>query len=159
MNAELPGTRPLIVFCGPVQVHVGYGAATLLLRGREASAPDHRRGEFSEIAFAAARAAPMPAVLRDARVIGPAQGSGDATGLRRYRIEAALEGDAAGVVAWSAEVLARSVQLHREAGMALFGAVRPPRLSRSRRLLWLALLLVLRLPGATRIVERFRGGT
>ena len=151
MNADAPGAQPLIVFRGPVTVHSGRGAATLLLRGYEASGPDRRGREHTEFVFAAAQTPALPAVLRDARVFGPAPGPGSGDALRRYRIEAGIN--------WSAEVLARSVQLHRARARAFFGAVPPPRLSLSRRLGWLVLLSVLRLPGAARIVERIRGTT
>jgi hypothetical protein len=90
-------------------------------------------------------------------VVGPKKGLASADALHRYRIEAVVETGVDAEVPWSAEVLARSVQLHREAALAFFGAVAPPRLPRSRRLFWLLLLFVLRVPGVTRLVERFRG--
>jgi hypothetical protein len=158
VNAQFPGTRALIEFRGPVQVRGGCGAVTLLMRGCEAPAPERRRREFTELAFAAAHAEPLPAVLRDARVFGPEQGPDLSPGRFRYRIEAAGCG-ADGRIAWSAEVLAASVQLHREAASAFFGAVPPPHLPLTRRFGWLALLSVLRVPGAMRIVQRFRGTT
>jgi hypothetical protein len=136
------------VFHGPVQVRAGRGAVTLLLRGCEAPATDRRR-EFTELAFAAAQAAPLPAVLHEVRVFASDRG--------HYRIEALRAAGMNAQIPYSTVVLARSVQLHRESGQALFGAVPPPRLPRSRRLLWLALLNVLRLPGATQLVERMRG--
>jgi hypothetical protein len=157
VNAHEPAGRPLIEFRGPVQVHGGCGAATLLLRGREALTPDRGRREFTELAFAAAQAEALPPVLRDARVFGPAPGS--SPGLGRYRIEAALEGGAAGSIPWSAEVLANSVQLHREAALSFFGAVPPPRLPLARRIGWLVLLFALRVPGAMRMLQRLRGST
>lgn len=158
MNAPDPAPRPLIVFCGPVQVRGGCGAATLLLRGCETAAPDRRRREFTELVFAAAHAEPLPAVLCDARVFGPEPGPDAGADRARYRIEAVLEGTA-GRSAWSAEVLARSVQLHREDAVAFYGAVPPPRLPLTRRLGWPVLLCVLRVPGALRIVQRIRGRT
>ena len=159
MNAEFPGARPLVAFRGPVTVRRGHGAATLLLRGCEAASPDRRGCDYTELAFAAADAGTLPAVLRDARVFGPATGQYSPPGRHRYRIEAAPEGGALGPDGWSVELLARSVQLHREAGRAFFGAVRPPRLPFARRFGWLVLLWVLRLPGAAQILERLRGRT
>jgi hypothetical protein len=159
MNAEAPGARPLVAFRGPVSVRRGHGAATLLLRGHEATAPDRRGRDPIELAFAAADVGALPALLRDVRVFGPEPGQPGSTGRQRFRIEAALEAGASGRDAWSAEVLARGAQLHREAGRAFFGAVRPPSLPLTRRCGWFVLLWVLRLPGAARLVERLRGRT
>jgi hypothetical protein len=137
-------------------VQAGCGAVTLLLRGREALGPDSRRSEFSELAFAAAQVPTLPPELLDARVFGP----GDPAGTRRrYRIEAAGGASGPAGAVWSTEVLARSVQVHREAGRALFAAVAPAHVPAARRLGWLALLWLLRLPAAVRILQRFRGAT
>jgi hypothetical protein len=159
VNGATPSGQPLIEFRGPVTVHGGRGAVTLLLRGCERSVPDGRAGEFTEFVLAGAHAEALPAILRDARVFGPGPGATGGQGLRRYRIEAAIDGGARSAVPWSAEVLARSVQLHREAARAFYRAVPPPHLPFLRRLGWLLLLSALRLPGAARIVERIRGAT
>jgi hypothetical protein len=157
VSGEVPAAQPLVAFHGPVTVRSGCGAVTLLLRGRESA--DRRGREYAELAFADAQATALPARLRDARVLGPEPGFPSADGRRRYRIEATVAGAAAAPVRWSADVRARSVQLHREDARVFFGAVPPPRLSLARRLGWPVLLAVLRLPGAARIVERIRGTT
>jgi len=147
LNADLPAERPLIRILGSVQVDHGCGAATLLLRGRD----------NTELVFAAAQSGALPASLRDVRVFGSEPGLEPASELRRFRIEAATDDDAATGVAFSTEVLARSVQLHRSAAREFYGAVPPPRLPRLRRLGWPALLWALRVPGAARLLARLRG--
>ncbi len=137
-------------------MQAGCGAVTLLLRGREALGPDSRRSEFSELAFAAAQVPALPLELLDARVFGPGDPAGNR---RRYRIEAARGASGPAGAVWSTEVLARSVQVHREAAQALIAAVAPPRVPVARRLGWLALLSLLRLPGAKRLLQRIRGAT
>ncbi len=137
-------------------MQAGCGAVTLLLRGREALGPDSRRSEFSELAFAAAQVPMLPPELLDARVFGP----GDRAGApHRYRIEATLDAAGSAGALWSTELLARSVQVHREAAQALIAAVPPPRVPMARRFGWLALLWLLRMPIMVRIVERIRGAT
>ena len=159
MNAEVTAAPQLVAFRGPVTVRRGPGAATLLLSGCEVAAP-HRHGcDSTELAFAVAEVGALPAVLRDARVFGPLADGNDPPGRRRYRIEASAADGGSAPDGWSAELLARGMQRHRAAGRAFFGAVPPPRLPFGRRFGWLLLLSVLRLPGATRIIERLRGRT
>jgi len=52
---------------------------------------------------------------------------------------------------------ARSVQLHRDAAAAFYGAVPPPRVPLKMRLGWTLLLSVLRIPGAGALLGRLRG--
>jgi hypothetical protein len=159
MSAETAAVGRLVAFRGPVTVRRGPGAATLLLRGRDAAAPDQRDDDYTELAFAVADAGALPAVLRDARVYGPLAGQNDPPGRLRYRIEASAGAGASTPDGWSTELLARGVQRHRGAGQAFFGAVPPPRLPFGRRCGWLLLLWVLRVPGAARVIERLRGRT
>ncbi len=55
------------------------------------------------------------------------------------------------------DLAARSLQLHRDVARAFFGAVLPPRVPFGRRLGWAALLALLRIPGAERLLLRLRG--
>jgi hypothetical protein len=159
MSPQPAGAPQLVAFRGPVTVRRGPGAATLLLRGCEAAAPDRGVGQHTELAFAVADARALPAVLRDVRVFGPLAGGNDPPGRLRYRIEATAGAGGSTPEGWSAELLARGVQRHREAGRAFFAAVPVPRLPFGRRFGWLLLLWVLRLPGAARIIQRLRGRT
>ena len=70
------------------------------------------------------------------------------SGARRFRLQSReLQLDLA----------ARSLQLHRDVSRAFFGAVPPRRVPVGRRLGWTALLALLRIPGAERLLLRLRG--
>ncbi len=119
---------------------------------------------------------PLPAQLHDVRVRQIAPSPAPMTGRSAATTAAATAGTAAtaataataGTAATAAaattyriearegsfELRARSVQWHRDAGAAFFGAVPTPPVPRAARLGWSLLLGVLRLPGAARLLRR-----
>jgi hypothetical protein len=139
--------RELIAFAGPVQCERAQGAVNLVLRGSARVTQDARAGA-SEVLFSDASAVALPADLRDARVIALADESGSAP--RHFRIESPE---------LQLELQARSAQLHRDSAAAFFGGVPPPRVPLRLRLGWWLLLTALRIPGAGRLLGRFRGST
>jgi hypothetical protein len=139
--------RELIAFAGPVQCERAPGAVNLVLRGSARVTQGGHAGA-SEVLFSDASAVALPADLRDARVISLADESG--SGPRRFRIESPE---------LQLDLQARSAQLHRDSAAAFFGAVPPPRVPLRLRLGWWLLLTLLRIPGAGRLLGRFRGST
>ncbi len=150
-------TRELIAFAGPVQCEPAHGAINLVLRGMARATQGPRCG-LTEVLFSGASAVALPLELRDARVIemaaeleaAPAPAPAAGVALRRFRIESPEV---------RLELQARSAQLHRDAAVAFFGAVPPPRVPLRLRLGWSLLLTVLRIPGAEALVRKFRGST
>jgi hypothetical protein len=151
LSAIDPSTRELIAFAGPVQCEQAAGAVNLVLRGN-ARAPSGPHAGLTEALFSDARAAAVPAALRDVRVIELPSAAATVPGppLRRFRIDSAQ---------LQLELQARSVQLHRDAAAAFYGAVPPPRVPLRLRLGWSLLLAALRLPGAAALVRKIRGST
>jgi hypothetical protein len=137
--------RELVAFAGPVQCERAPGAINLVLRGLARATPG-RRSTASEVLFSGASSVVLPADLRDARVIALAGGADGAP--RRFRIESPE---------LRLELQARSAQLHRDAAMAFFGAVPPPRVPLRLHLGWWLLLTALRIPGTAALVRKIRG--
>lgn len=138
----------LFAFRGSVAVGHGEGAATVWLRGCNASSPADSRDQ-TELIFAAASAASLPSTLVDAQVSElPPLPSQDPR-LRRYEISAGP---------WSAQLQARALHYHRDVAAAFYQAVPPPRVPLMRRLIIGMLLAVLRVPGAAALLRRLRGG-
>jgi hypothetical protein len=138
-----PVPRELVAFAGPVQCEHVAGAVNLVLRGYE-RAPGSASGGVTELLFSDATDVALPAGLHDIRVLElPAVAAP-----RRFRIGSS-----------GLELQARSVQLHRDAAAAFYGAVPPPRVPLRTRLGWLLLLSVLRIPGADALVRKLRGST
>jgi len=142
--------RELIAFDGVVECRREQGAINLTLRGFELrSAPPAGR-IAAEVLFAAATApglAGLPAQLHEVRVF--AASAAEAPITQRILLSARE---------LQLELAAHSVQLHRDAARAFFGAVPPARVPLPRRLGWNLLLLALRLPGAERVLAQLRGG-
>lgn len=157
MRALDSSTRELIAFAGPVQCEAAHGAINLVLRGIARATQGPRCG-LTEVLFSGASAVALPLELRDARVIemaaeleaAPAPAPAAGVAPRRFRIESPEV---------RLELQARSAQLHRDAAVAFFGAVPPPRVPLRLRLGWSLLLTVLRIPGAEALVRKFRGST
>ena len=151
MSALDSSRRELIAFAGAVQCEQAAGAVNLVLRGY-ARAPQGARAGLTEVLFSDASAVALPATLRDARVIELAAGALAATASgvvpRRVRIESPE---------LQLELQARSVQLHRDAAAAFYGALPPLRVPLRLRLGWALLLWLLRIPGAAPVVRKLRG--
>lgn len=136
--------NPMLQFEGPVECAPGSGAVTLTLRGRERS-----RGRADVTAlFAGASSssglAGLPTRLHDVLLSGGAA----ASGTHQVRLQSReLQRD----------LVCRSVQLHREAGIPFFSAVPPVAVPAARRLGWTVLLWVLRIPGAAGLLAALRG--
>lgn len=158
--SAVPPLRELIAFDGVVECRREQGAINLTLRGSELrSAPPAGR-IAAEVLFAAATldatagsdaAAPglaaLPAQLHDVRLLTAS--AAEAPSTRRILLSARE---------LQLELSAHSVQLHRDAARAFFGAVPPARVPLPRRLGWALLLLALKLPGAERVLAQLRGG-
>lgn len=136
----------MIAFAGAVQCGVPAGAVNLVLRGYP-RITQGARGELTEVLFSEVGALELPGDLRDARVIELPAIAGAP---QRYRIESPE---------LQLELRARSVQLHRDAAAAFFGAVPPPRVPLHIRLGWALLLTLLRIPGADALVGKLRGSS
>jgi hypothetical protein len=151
LSATDPITDELVAFTGPVQCEQAAGAVNLVLRGY-AGAPSGLHPGLTEVLFSDASAAAVPDALRDARVIELLAAAAPAPGpaLRRFRIDSAQ---------LQLELQARSVQLHRDAAAAFYGAVPPLRVPLRLRLGWSLLLAALRIPGAAALLRKIRGST
>jgi hypothetical protein len=149
LSTPASSSGELIAFAGPVQCEQAAGAVNLVLRGY-ARAPSGPHAGLTEALFSDASALVLPAALIDARVIElpAAAATAIAAAPRRFRIESAQ---------LQQELQARSVQLHRDAAAAFYGAVPPPRVPLRLRLGWSLLLAVLRIPGADALVRKIRG--
>ena len=148
MSAASP-RRLLIAFDGTVECRLEAGAINLTLRGFERhGGPAGFRSAAEALFASAATLAPegmgaLPPRLREVRIFELAE----ALGARRFLIRAQ---------GLQLELACRSLQLHRDAG----GSARkkaPPRVPLNRRLGWTLLLLLLRLPGAERLLAQLRG--
>jgi hypothetical protein len=140
--------RELIAFDGAVECRVETGAVTVMLRGfeRSGAAPGSRTAAQAMIAGSSATE-PMralPARLHEVHLFELAA----APGARRLLLSAREI---------QLELACRSLQVHRDVGRVFFGAVPPPRVSLKRRLGWTVLLLILRIPGAGRLLAQLRG--
>ena len=120
---------------------VSAGAISLVLSGCEA-------GSGAQVLFSGAAAVALPAGLADARITALEVDAGAAPGERRWRIDSPQ----AALI-----VHARALQVHRDAAVAFYRAVPPPRVPWRLRWGWAALLWALRLPGAARLLTRRRG--
>jgi len=159
LSAPDSSARELIAFAGAVQCEHSDGAVNLVLRGRgRRSASGGLPAAVTEVLFSDASAVALPSGSRDLRVselsapdgVQPAPGerSGGRGVARWFRI------DGAGL---QLTLQARSVQLHRDAAAAFYGAVSPPHVPLKLRLGWTLLLSVLRIPGAGALLGRLRG--
>ena len=146
MSSPASNPRELVAFAGAVQCEVPAGAVNLVLRGYPRTTQGGR-GELTEVLFSEVGALELPGDLRDARVIELAAIAGAP---QRYRIESPEV---------QLELRARSVQLHRDAAAAFFGALPPPRVPLHLRLGWALLLTLLRIPGADVLVGKLRGSS
>jgi hypothetical protein len=153
LSAPEPSPRELIAFAGAVQCEHSVGAVNLVLRGYSSANRGPHKG-ITEVLFSDATALALPSGLRDLRVseLPPPDGAPPVTdergAVRCFRI------DSAGL---QLSLQARSVQLHRDAAAAFYGAVPPPRVPQRLRLGWALLLLVLRIPGAGTLLGKLRG--
>jgi len=154
--------RELIALAGPVQCEQPAGAVNLVLRGQAAVVPGAARDSsagLTEVLFSDATEVTLPAGLHDVRVfemsgepvpalapvasLAPAY----ADAVRHFRLQGPQ---------LQLELHARSVQMHRDAATAFYGAVPPPRVPLRLRLGWSLLLSALRLPGAVALMRRLR---
>jgi hypothetical protein len=127
-----PGRSSLMLeFQGPVQTQATTGAVNLVLRGRW-------RDCDTEVLFAGATPNTVPPTLREVRLME--LGTGVATP-RQFRLDSTDT---------RLELRARSVQVHRAVGAALFTAVPPARVPLRLRAGWSLLLsaLILRAGGS-----------
>jgi len=157
--------RELIALAGPVQCEQPAGAVNLVLRGQVAVVPGAARDSsagLTEVLFSDATEVTLPAGLHDVRVfemsgepvpalapvasLAPAY----ADAVRHFRLQGPQ---------LQLELHARSVQMHRDAATAFYGAVPPPRVPLRLRLGWSLLLSALRLPGAVALIRKLRGST
>ena len=143
----------LIAFQGPVQCRPPGATALLCLSGREACASS-AHGSEAELLFSALGSLDeLPAALRTAvtlhevRVLECSTAPRAGTAARQYRIDAREGGF---------ELWAGALQLHRRPAAAFYGALPTEPVPRSARLGWRVLLAALRLPGAARLLSRFR---
>ena len=169
VSAPDHSVRELIELGGPVQCEQPAGAVNLVLRGLAAAAPDAAPGGapdahagLTEVLFSDATEVTLPAGLHDVRVfemsgepvpalapvasLAPAY----ADAVRHFRLQGPQ---------LQLELHARSVQMHRDAATAFYGAVPPPRVPLRLRLGWSLLLSALRLPGAVALIRKLRGST
>lgn len=159
MSAAANRVRELIALAGPVQCEQPAGAVNLVLRGQAAvvpgAAPAASAG-LTEVLFSDATEVTLPAALHDMRVIelldataaAGASADADADRMRRsFRLQGPQ---------LLLELQARSVQMHRGAAKAFYGAVPAPRVPLRLRLGWSLLLSALRLPGAVALMRRLR---
>jgi hypothetical protein len=153
LSATDSSPRELVAFAGAVQCEHSVGAVNLVLRGYS-SATRGLRAAVTEVLFSDATALALPSGLRDLRIseLPAADGAQPATGerssARSFRIDSAE---------LQLTLQARSVQLHRDAAAAFYGAVPPPPVPLRLRLGWALLLLVLRIPGAGALLGKLRG--
>jgi hypothetical protein len=134
----------MIQFLGEVRCLAGGGAVNLQLHGRSQCPGASATLCETDIMFAGANPSGLPASLHEVSVSALDYPGG----VRRIRIESA-EGR------W--ELLARSAQLHRAAGAAMFAAVPSRRVPWPLRAGWSLLLSLLAIPGAARLLLRRRG--
>lgn len=134
--------RELIGFDGAVECRTESGPINLVLRGFERAGPGAPR-TAAAVLFSAATlptsGACVPPHLHGASLFELEGAAGEC----RYLIRAQD---------LQLELRARSLQLHREAGAELFGAVPPPRVPWRLRVGWALLLALLRVPGAARLL-------
>jgi hypothetical protein len=126
-----------IEFQGAVRCRCGGTAVNLSLHGRTSGDTD--------VLFSGANAPSMPDTLHEVRVTELKSTSGSQ---RRFRIESAER---------RLEFEARSAQVHRAAGDALFAAIPPPHVAWHVRAGFSLLVSVLGIPGAGRLILRRRG--
>ena len=152
MSAPDNSVRELIALAGTVQCEQPAGAVNLVLRGQAGVVPGATRDAsagLTEVLFSDATEVTPPAGLHDVRVFELLDASAPAD-VRQFRLLGPqLQLD------WQA----RSVQLHRGAAKAFYGAVPPPRVPLRLRLGWSLLLAALRLPGAVAVIRKLRGST
>jgi len=152
VSGEAAVTGELIAFDGAVDCQALTGAVNLRLRGviaatarTDVPAALNDAGA-AEVMFSGAEvgAVPIPVLLHQVRVLqlGPVDWG------HAFRIQSHEGGY---------PVRARSVQLHWAAATAFFGALPPARAPRSTRWGWMLLLLLLRVPGAARLLAKLRG--
>ncbi len=145
MSAPAASGRELIAFQGAVHCRAGAGPVSLVLHGWAS-------GGEAQVLFCGTEAPGLPAELHDVRIrqLDPdaATDVPAAAGAQRWRI------DAHGT---SVIVQGRSVQVHRDAAAAFFGALPAARVPARLRLGWAVLLTALRFPGAARLLTRLRG--
>ena len=139
--------RELIAFDGTVECRLESGPINLTLRGYERSAGRAGSRVGAAALFGAAATTSgmevLPAKLHDLHLFELDEQAGlHCFEIRARELQLTLQ--------------ARTLQLHRDAGRAFFGAVPPPRVLWRRRLGWALLLWVLRLPGAERLLARLR---
>jgi len=134
--------RELIAFDGVVDCRPGTGAINLMLCGFERRSPGAPSRVAAQALFGGALN-PLPSQLHALRIFELEE----APNARRFLLQAQE---------LQLTLQARSLQLHRDAGRAFFGAVPPPRVLWRRRLAWALLLWALRLPGAQALLARLR---
>jgi hypothetical protein len=137
--------QALMAFDGTVECSRPAGAVNLVLRGRAARAP-------AEALFAGAAAdalASLPASLHAVRLLEYVAPAADGAS-RRLRLESQE---------LQLDLVARSLQLHRDVAAAFFAAVPPPHVPFKRRLGWAALLSLLRIPGVAGLLAALRRRT
>jgi hypothetical protein len=130
--------RVLATFSGPVDCRHAAGAVNLILCGRE-----RESGAPMEVLFSGAGQARTRDSLRDIEVLELI----DERAHRFWQIRAQGE---------DFEIVARSVQVHRDTARAFLRAVPPPRVPLRVRWGWAALLWALRVPGVAAAVMRWR---
>src|ERR1700728_3111484 len=134
--------RELIGFDGTVECRAESGPIHLVLRGFERAGLEAPRTAAAALFSAATLPtshASVPLQLHGASLLELEGAPGEGRYLLRAQ-ELQLE------------LRARSLQLHRETGAELFGAVPPPRVPWRLRVGWTLLLALLRVPAAARLL-------
>jgi hypothetical protein len=131
-----------VEFEGPVECAPGSGAINLTLNGRE-------RGGAAVAALFAGASSPrgltgLPGTLHEVRLFDGAS----AVGARQVQLQSRE---------LQLDLVFRSLQLHRDAAGPFFNAVPPVHIPAARRLGWVLLLSVLRIPGIARFMAALRG--
>jgi len=134
--------RELIAFDGVVDCRPQTGAINLMLCGFERRGPGTQARVAVQALFGSA-VNPLPSQLHALRIFELEE----APDARRFLLQAQE---------LQLTLQARSLQLHRDAAAAFFGAVPPPYVLWRRRLGWALLLWALRLPGAQALLARLR---
>ncbi len=157
----MTAVQPLIElagFDGAVECRLAPGAAVnLTLRGRERGGGTLEallagvRLEAAGAGSGAEMLGALPASLDEVRLLelpGPAASTAATDGPRRLQLRSRER---------RLDLVARSLQLHRDAGPSFFAAVPPVSVPAGRRLGWALLLALLRVPATARLIAALQG--
>jgi len=135
----------MIAFAGEVRCQYSGAALNLSLHGRSPAAGPTQTSCDTDILFAGANTPSLPDRLHEVRVIELDCAAG---ALRRFRVES---------TELQLQFEARSVQIHRCAGTAMFAAIPPPHVPWHVRAGVSLLVSVLAIPAVASLLLRRRG--